>query len=80
MSNDRAQHRAVVIHEVQHHRPLAEELGQADGLTPLVGERQVERQRGAELLVEADLGEHRWPLCLRLGERQDGRALGHERE
>src|SRR5204863_10033521 len=47
------------VDEVQHHRSLAEEVGEANRLPVLVGEGRVERELGAELLVEADLGEHR---------------------
>ncbi len=55
----RAEHRALVIHEREQHRPLAEVLAERDLLARLVGERQVERDLLVQLLIDADVLEHR---------------------
>ena len=50
----RAQHRAAVIHQREHHGLLAEVLAEGHGVAVLITEREVERNRLIELLVDAD--------------------------
>ena len=77
----RAEHRALVVHERQDDRPLAEELAEPHVTSRFVLERQIERQLRVELLIEPDLGQQlrqlvRWRLRRRLALVQRWRALG----
>ena len=51
----RAQHRALVVGEGEHHRARAEELAELHVVAVFVAEHQVERQLLPDLLVDADL-------------------------
>jgi hypothetical protein len=55
VDRQRAQHRAVVVREHQHHRPLAKIVAEAHRAPGLVAQRRVERQPFVEVLVESDL-------------------------
>ena len=50
----RAEHRALVIHEREHHRPLAEVLAEPHLAAGFVGERQIERHLLIQMLIDAD--------------------------
>ena len=53
----RAQHRALVVREGEHHRARAEELAELHVLAVFVAEHQVERQLLPDLLIDPDLAE-----------------------
>ena len=53
----RAEHRALVIHEREDHRPLAEEVAEPHVAAGFILEWQFERHLRVQLLVEADLGQ-----------------------
>ena len=51
----RAEHRALVIHQREQHRPLAEVVAELDVPPGLVDERQIERHLFVEPLIDPDL-------------------------
>ena len=71
----RAEHRALVIREGEHHGARAEELAELHVAAVLVPERQVERQLLPDFLVDADLAEHARLRRHRLGSLRAFRVL-----
>src|SRR5262245_19178849 len=78
VERERAQHRALVVHQRQHHRPLAEVVAEPHAAAGLVLQRDVERDLVRQLLLERDLVQRR--RRPRHRQRRRHAAPGEQRE